>query len=137
MPSLFSGWQGDLFTMSKTILLVDDEDDARAITHLALDMQTDWTILQASSGQQALEIAASHQPNAILLDMMMPEIDGRMTLQQLKANPATASIPVILVTAKVQPLEQEKIDPGSVAAVFAKPFRPLELAGQIKTALGW
>ncbi|NEP20027.1 MAG: response regulator [Leptolyngbya sp. SIO4C1] len=123
--------------MSKTILLVDDEADARAIAHLALELQTDWTILQASSGQAALQTAARNRPDAILLDMMMPEMDGRTTLQKLKANPETADIPVILVTAKARPLEPSEIESASVVAVLAKPFRPLELAGQIRALLQW
>lgn len=123
--------------MNKTILIVDDEDDARAIATLALKMKTDWTVLQASSGQQALDIAAAQQPDLILLDMMMPDMDGRATLKKLKDNPQTQRLPVILVTAKVQPLAQTGIDPAQVVTVFAKPFRPLTLADQIRTVLSW
>ncbi|MEM9905784.1 MAG: response regulator [Cyanobacteria bacterium P01_D01_bin.44] len=123
--------------MSKTILLVDDEDDARAIANLALEMQTDWTILQANSGHQAIAMAIAQIPDAILLDMMMPEMDGPTTLRALKTSPETATIPVIFVTAKTKPLTQDNINPDEVAAVIAKPFRPLELASQIRTALGW
>ena len=123
--------------MSKTVLIVDDEDDARAIATLALKMKTDWTLLQASSGQQALDLAATQQPDLILLDMMMPDMDGRATLKRIKDNPQTQQLPVILVTAKVQPLTQSGIDPEQVVAVFAKPFRPLTLADQIRAALSW
>lgn len=123
--------------MSKIVLIVDDEDDARAIAVLALQMKTDWTLLQASSGQQALEIAIAQHPDLILLDMMMPEMDGRATLTKLKQNPTTKDLPVILVTAKVQPLAQTGIEPAQVVTVFAKPFRPLALAEQIRIALSW
>jgi CheY-like chemotaxis protein len=123
--------------MSKTILIVDDEDDARAIAVLALQMKTDWKLLQASSGQQALDLAAVEQPDLILLDVMMPDMDGRATLSKLKENSQTQALPVILVTAKVQPLAQTGISPEQVVTVFAKPFRPLTLADQIRTALGW
>lgn len=123
--------------MTKTVLIVDDEDDARAIATLALKMKTDWTLLQASSGQQALDLAATQQPDLILLDMMMPDMDGRATLKRIKDNPQTQQLPVILVTAKVQPLTQSGIDPEQVVAVFAKPFRPLTLADQIRAALSW
>lgn len=121
--------------MSKCILLVDDEEDARSIIQLALEMSTDWNILTASSGQEALRYVASHQPDVILLDMMMPEMDGRMTLQHLKANPETRHIPVILATAKVQRSEEASLKDLDVIAVFTKPFRPLELAEQILKAL--
>ncbi len=123
--------------MSKTVLIVDDEDDARAIAVLALQMKTDWTLLQASSGKEAVAIAQSQTPDVILLDMMMPEMDGKTTLQKLKADPTSASIPTILMTAKVQPLAQTGIAPEHVAAVFTKPFRPLTLADEIRKVLDW
>jgi CheY-like chemotaxis protein len=121
--------------MTKRVLLVDDEEDARTIAQLALEMSTDWTILTASSGPEAIRLAASEHLDVILLDMMMPGMDGRTTLQQLKANPATQSIPVILATAKVQPSERASLEKLEVIAVFTKPIRPLELAKQILEAL--
>jgi CheY-like chemotaxis protein len=121
--------------MSQCVLLVDDEEDARSIIKLGLEMSTDWSILTASSGQEALILAAEHHPDVILLDMMMPEMDGRVTLQHLKENPETRNIPVILATAKVQPAEAATFQELDVIAVFTKPVRPLELAEQILQAL--
>ncbi|MBP5973788.1 response regulator [Brasilonema sp. CT11] len=121
--------------MIKCVLIVDDEEDVRAIAQMGLEMATDWNILCANSGKEALVIAATNQPDVILLDMMMPDMDGRSTLQQLKANPTTQHIPVILVTAKIQKSEQESFADLDVAAVFAKPFRPLKLADQINAVL--
>ncbi len=123
--------------MSKTILIIDDEDDVREIAQLGLEMGAGWNVLIASSGEEGLKVAAAHQPDAILLDMMMPDMDGRATLQQLKTNPNTQAIPVILVTAKAQQSERENFANLDVAAVFAKPFRPLLLGEQICIALGW
>ncbi|HAX76403.1 MAG TPA: two-component system response regulator [Cyanobacteria bacterium UBA11372] len=123
--------------MSKTILIIDDEDDVREIAQLGLEMGAGWNVLIASCGEEGLKVAAEHQPDAILLDMMMPDMDGRATLQHLKANPKTQAIPVILVTAKAQQSERENFANLDVAAVFAKPFRPLLLAEQIGIALGW
>lgn len=123
--------------MSRTILIVDDEEDVRSITQLGLEMASSWTVLTASSGQEALDLAAIHQPDVILLDMMMPDMDGRTTLQRLKANPVTQALPVILVTAKVQSSDGNPFGDLEVAAVFAKPFRPLQLAQQIGEALNW
>lgn len=120
--------------MSKCVLIVDDEEDVRAIAQMGLEMATDWNVLCASSGEEGLAIAQTNQPDVILLDMMMPDMDGRATLQQLKANPATKHIPVILVTAKVQS-SQDNFNELDVAAVFAKPFRPLKLAEQIDAIL--
>ncbi|MBD0336000.1 MAG: response regulator [Cyanobacteria bacterium Co-bin13] len=123
--------------MTKCILIVDDEEDIRAITKMALEMGTDWTILTASSGSEALEVAAASHPDTILLDMMMPEMDGRATLKRLKADAATQPIPVIMVTAKAQPSSLTEFEDLEVAAVLAKPFRPLKLAGEITAILGW
>jgi CheY-like chemotaxis protein len=123
--------------MSKCILVVDDEEDVRAIAQLGLEMGAGWRVLTASSGQEAIAIAEAEQPDAILLDMMMPEMDGRKTLQALKANPATQQIPVILVTAKAQQSNQEIFADLDVMAILAKPFRPLQLPEQISQMLGW
>ena len=123
--------------MSKFILIVDDEEDVRAIAQIGLEMGAGWSVVTASSGKEALVIAADQKPDVILLDMMMPDMDGRTTLQQLKANPTTQPIPVILVTAKAQNCCQDIFADMPVAAIFAKPFRPLKLADQIKEALGW
>ena len=123
--------------MSKSILIVDDEEDVRAIAKLGLEMGAGWNVLTANSGKEGLSMAANHQPDAILLDMMMPDMDGRATLEQLKANPTTEKIPVILVTAKLQQCQPDHFAELKVAAVFAKPFRPLKLAQQVSEALGW
>ena len=123
--------------MSRNILIVDDEEDVQAIAKLGLEMGAGWNVLTACSGREALNIAANYKLDVILLDMMMPDMDGRATLQQLKANLATNMIPVILLTAKVQQSDRENFTELNVAAVFAKPFRPLKLAEQISEALGW
>lgn len=123
--------------MSKSILIVDDEEDVRAIAKLGLEMGAGWKVLTANSGQEGLSMATNHQPDVILLDMMMPDMDGRATLEQLKANPKTQEIPVILLTAKLQHSQQDHLTELNVAAIFAKPFRPLKLAQQVSEALGW
>lgn len=121
--------------MSKTILVVDDEEDVRALIELGLQMKAGWTVLNARSGEEALEMAAAHQPDVILLDWMMPNMDGRATLQRLKADPANRHIPVILMTAKGQSSVQESFTGLEVAAVFTKPLRPLLLPEQIMEVL--
>jgi CheY-like chemotaxis protein len=123
--------------MTKCVLVVDDEEDIRAITQMGLEMGAGWTVLTAGSGEEALAIAAANQPDVILLDVMMPDMDGWATLQQLKANPATQQIPVILATAKIQPSERENFTDLEVAAIFTKPFRPLQLANQIMAAVNF
>lgn len=121
--------------MTKCVLIVDDEADVRAITQMGLEMSAGWRVITASSGQEALTIAATQQPDVILLDVMMPEMDGYATLERLKTSPETRQIPVILVTAKVQASDQESFASLDVLAVFTKPFRPLKLAEEITTLL--
>ena len=122
--------------MIERVLIVDDEEDVRAILQLGLEAVTDWTVLTAASGEEALAIAAHHPLDVILLDWIMPAMDGRTTLQHLKANLLTQSIPVILMTAEFQSSTQENFVGLDVAAIFAKPFRPLQLAAQITDVLG-
>lgn len=123
--------------MNKQILIVDDEEDVRAIATLGLQMGAGWTVLTAGSGAEGIEIAAQHHPDAILLDLMMPDMDGRTTLNYLKQHPETQCIPVILMTAKVQASEQHNLHDLEVAAIFTKPFRPLTLAQKIVDTLAW
>ena len=117
------------------VLIVDDEDDVLTVTRMGLEMSAGWQVWTASSGQAAIEIAAEQQPNVILLDWMMPDMDGRTTLQALRANTATCHIPVILVTAKAQSPDGDTFAGVDVVAVFTKPLRPLKLAALITQAL--
>jgi CheY-like chemotaxis protein len=121
--------------VSKCVLIVDDEEDVRAIAKLGLEMAANWKVLTASSGQEGLNIALQNQPDVILLDLMMPDWDGCHTLKQLKANPDTKNIPVILLTAKIQSPLQESLSNLEVAAILTKPFRPLQLPEQIEQVL--
>ena len=123
--------------MSKSILIVDDEEDVRALIQLGLEMQAGWKVLNASCGEEAIKIAASQQPDVILLDWMMPEMDGKTTLQRLKSNSKTQQIPVILMTAKGKSSVEESFANLDVAAIFTKPLRPLNLAQQITEVLSF
>lgn len=122
---------------SKRVLIVDDEDDIREVAALSLETVAGYEVLSAASGIAALGIAASEQPDAILLDVMMPDMDGPATLQKLLAQTATAHIPVVFLTAKVQPSERARFASLGAAAVLSKPFDPLTLANELAEALGW
>ncbi|HEY9641189.1 MAG TPA: response regulator [Coleofasciculaceae cyanobacterium] len=128
---------GRVNAMTKRILLIDDEAALRRVTQLTLEITAGWKVFTASSGLEGLQQAELERPDAILLDLMMPEMDGIVTLKRLRNNPTTAHIPVILLTAKVQVMAH--LDPRAlgVAAVLIKPFEPEYLVGQIKTALVW
>jgi CheY-like chemotaxis protein len=123
--------------MSHRILIVDDEDDIRAVAALSLETVADWEVVVASSGAQGLARAIEYQPDAILLDVMMPGMDGPATFRELRKNPATARIPVLLLTAKVQSSDQRSFADLGVEAVLLKPFDPLTLSTQIAAVLGW
>ena len=122
---------------AKTILIVDDDDDIREVGQLALELGSDWTVVTASSGAIGLEQAKSVHPDAILLDVMMPGMDGPTTLQHLRADPSTCDIPVVFLTAKVRSSDRDTLAALGVAAVLAKPFDPVALPGQLAQALGW
>jgi CheY-like chemotaxis protein len=123
--------------MSHRILIIDDEDDIREVAALSLETVAGWDVVTANSGAQGLLKAVEHQPDAVLLDVMMPGMDGPTTFRELRKNPATASIPVILLTAKVQSNDQRRFADLGVNAILFKPFDPLTLAQQISDALGW
>lgn len=123
--------------MTRRILIIDDEDDIRMVAAMSLETVAGWDVIEANSGRQGIEKASSEQPDAILLDVMMPEMDGPTTLLKLKASGNTAHIPVLLLTAKVQGADQRRFAEMGVEAILFKPFDPLTLALQISTALGW
>jgi CheY-like chemotaxis protein len=121
----------------RKILIIDDESDIREVAAMSLEAVCGWGVVQASSGKDGMRIAAERQPDAILLDVMMPDMDGPSTLQMLRANEATAKIPVIFLTAKVQSADRKRFSDLGVAAVLSKPFDPMILGEQIAEALGW
>jgi|SRR5450756_1001885 len=125
----------------RRILIIDDEDDIREVAALSLEAVAGWDILTASSGAEGIRIAIDSTANgkldAILMDVMMPEVDGPTTFGLMQANPAIAGIPVLLLTAKVQGVDQRRFANLGVSAVLFKPFDPLTLSRQISEALGW
>jgi CheY-like chemotaxis protein len=123
--------------MAYKILIIDDEEDIREVAALSLETVAGWTVITANSGAQGLARAIEHQPDAILLDVMMPGMDGPTTFRELRKNSATASIPVLLLTAKVQASDQRRFADLGVQAILFKPFDPLTLAQQISNVLGW
>jgi CheY-like chemotaxis protein len=123
--------------MPRRILIIDDEDDIREIAALSLETIAGWEVTAAKSGAQGLLTAAEYKPDAILLDVMMPVMDGPATFRALRNNPCTASIPVLLLTAKIQSADHRRFADLGVDAVLSKPFDPLKLSTQITHALGW
>mgnify|MGYP002776994610 CR=1 FL=1 len=120
---------------AKRILIIDDEYDIRAVAELALKTVAGWEVFTAASGKEGLSKAANEQPDAILLDVMMPDMDGIATLQALQANPDTKSIPVILMTAKAQAADRRRFAELGVAGIITKPFKAMQLSAQVVAIL--
>src|SRR4051794_33815820 len=91
----------------QTVLIVDDEEDIRELARISLERVGGLRVLTASSGEEGIVLAGSELPDAILLDAMMPGMDGPETLERLKADAATASIPVVFLTGSVQEVERQ------------------------------
>jgi CheY-like chemotaxis protein len=121
----------------RNILVVDDEEHIREIAAVSLELTQNWNILTAGSGAEALRVAPLLKPDAILLDVMMPEMDGPTTFRALQSDPATSGIPVIFLTAKVQAADRRRFAELGVRSMIAKPFDPLRLAAEIASALDW
>ena len=119
----------------KHILLVDDEDDIREVAGMCLEAVGGWRVSTASSGSEGIAMALSEQPDAILLDVMMPGIDGPTTFSRLQADSATCEIPVILLTAKTQGADLRHFEELDVAGVLSKPFDPMSLPDQVAAVL--
>jgi CheY-like chemotaxis protein len=124
-------------TVKRRILVVDDDDAARQAAAYSLETMAGWDVVQAYCAAQAIESATQHQPDAILLDVMMPAMDGPAMLAKLRATRATSHIPIVLLTAKVQAVHDGSLSHLPVAAILPKPFDPLRLASQVAQALGW
>ncbi|AFY66385.1 response regulator [Geitlerinema sp. PCC 7407] len=123
--------------MAKRVLIVDDETGIRKITEISLKAIAGWQVFEAASGQEGLAIAQTEQPDVILLDVMMPGMDGITTFQQLQANPTTQGIPVIFLTAKAQVSEQREFAELPITGVITKPFKALDLVQKMRSLLGW
>ncbi|RUU59070.1 response regulator [Mesorhizobium sp. M2C.T.Ca.TU.002.02.1.1] len=121
--------------MPARILYVDDEDDIREIAQMSLELEPEFEVRSCASGAEALVEAAAWQPDLILLDVMMPDMDGPETLKRLAESQPTATIPVVFITARTQTHEVERYLAMGAAGVIAKPFDPLALASEVKRLL--
>jgi len=113
------------------VLLVDDDPNVRKLAKMSLERVGHWQVAVAESGAEAMAIVVAEKPDVILLDMMMPGMDGTMILSQLKQLNEIADVPVIFLTAKVQMHEIEEYLSSGAAGVITKPFDPLLLPKQI------
>jgi CheY-like chemotaxis protein len=122
---------------TRRVLIIDDDDAIREVTKMCLEMVGGFNVLAASSGNEGIAIARAESPDAILLDVMMPELDGPATLRQLQSDDSTRQIPVVMLTAKVQASDRQDLEALGIQGLLAKPFNPLTLADEISSLLGW
>jgi CheY-like chemotaxis protein len=122
---------------TKRVLVVDDEIPIQTIIQCCLEDIAGWEVLVASSGLAGLKLADSEHLDGILLDVSMPQMSGIETLQKLQANVNTQNIPVIFVTAKVQPEDREQFSHLGILGILVKPFNPMNLVNQIADLFGW
>lgn len=115
----------------KRILIVDDEEDIRNVVQITLEIAGELDSDICSSGASAIEFISKTPPDLILLDVMMPSMDGPETLKRLQENPKTSGIPVIFMTAKVQPDEVDAYYKMGVIGVISKPFNPRGLVNSV------
>jgi len=123
--------------MTRRILMIDDEADIREVAQMGLELIGGWSVSAAGGGAEGLTKAAAEQPDAVLLDMMMPEMDGTEVFRRLRTDSMTGHIPVVFLTAKVQSADYEVVSQLGAEGVLAKPFDPLTLADEIAALLGW
>jgi two-component system OmpR family response regulator len=114
------------------ILYVEDEPDIQAVARIALETVGGFTVQICSSGEEAVQNAVEFAPDLILLDVMMPGMDGPDTLQALRGLPELSDTPAVFMTAKVQPQEVAQFKACGALDVIAKPFDPMALSEQIK-----
>ena len=123
--------------LTRRILVVDDDELLREVAKAALEIVGGWQVVTAHSGTEARSQALLQQPDAILLDVMMPGVDGPSTVAALRADPATAQIPVIFLTAKISSDATETWSRLGLAGVIPKPFNPMTLSADMARLLGW
>jgi len=116
------------------LLLVDDDDDIRAIARISLERVGGWDVVAAGSAGEAEAAAREAAPDVVLLDVMMPDVDGPATLERLR--PLIGAAPVVFLTAKTQPADLERLNSLGAAGVIAKPFDPMALPGEVAALVG-
>ena len=123
--------------MSRQILVVDDDDSILTIVKLSLECGTGWTVTALDSSPKAVAFAKSELPDAIVLDLLMPELNGIEMIPILRSSPETVNIPIIFLTAKAERSGHQSLKDLGAAGVLVKPFEPDMIADQIKALLHW
>lgn len=117
------------------ILIIDDEDDVRDVACMCLGLIHGFEVISASGGEEGIALAIEHKPDVVLLDLMMPDVDGTETMTRLRANPLTKEIPIIFLTVKNIDSEIDRLMGLGALAVMRKPFEPMTIGDQINEIL--
>jgi CheY-like chemotaxis protein len=123
--------------LPRKVLVVDDDDIIREVAKLALEVVGGWQVSTATNGQEAGRMASQDRPDVVLLDVMMPSLDGPGTAALLREDPVTREVPVIFLTAKTPPNDERLESVPNLDEVISKPFDPIALAPQINRLTGW
>jgi CheY-like chemotaxis protein len=121
----------------RRVLVVDDSQVVHEVARLALETVGGWEVLTAGSGAEAVEVAGAARPDAVLVDVVMPDMDGPATVRALRADTATHGVPVVFLTAQDDPAERERLAAMDVSGVLSKPFQVTSLAADLAALLGW
>jgi CheY-like chemotaxis protein len=121
----------------RKVLVVDDDDIIREVAKVALEVVGGWQVSTATNGHEASRLASIEQPDVVLLDVMMPALDGPGTAELLREHPATRGVPIIFLTAKT-PLSDDRLESvPNLVGVISKPFDPMSLSAEINRLAGW
>jgi CheY-like chemotaxis protein len=123
--------------VTRTILVVDDEPDIRELARVSLEMVGGYQVVVAATGRAAVELIDSSAPDAVVLDVQMPGMDGPATLAALRGTTAGAQVPVVFLTASVQETQVAELRRLGAVGVLPKPFDPMTLPDQLRAVLAW
>lgn len=121
----------------KHALIIDDDDDIREVAQLSLEVSGRYRVTAAPDGPRGIEAATADPPDVILLDYMMPEMDGPATLRALRERPETRTLPVLILTARTAESLHDEVRSLGAQGLLEKPFDPLALADLIDQHMGW
>lgn len=121
--------------MMSTILIVEDEPHMRRVTELSL-RKGGYELMIACNGREALEQVERHRPDLIVMDIVMPELDGLGALRQLRSQAATAALPVIMLTVRGHTVTREQAELAGASLFITKPFSPSHLLKEVRRLLG-
>lgn len=122
---------------TRRLLLIEDNEDNRILIKFALESKTDWKVLTANNGIEGISQAETERPDVILLDLVMPDLDGLTVYEVLKTNLFTCTIPVIFITARVEAKMLKRLEATLAAGIITKPMDVINLDTQIAKMCQW